>query len=59
MMPLNPIQRRKQNAARRIFDFAVFRPSIATWFVLKSTGGTLIQQFGATGDRPVPNAYVP
>lgn len=41
------------------FDTAVFRPSGATWFVDRTTSGTLIQQFGATGDRPVPNAFVP
>lgn len=41
------------------FDLAVFRPSSATWFILKSTGGTTIQGFGATGDKPVPSAYVP
>lgn len=40
-------------------DLAVFRPSSATWFVLKSGGGILIQQFGATGDIPVPAAFVP
>lgn len=40
-------------------DFAVFRPSSATWYVLKSGGGVLIQAFGSTGDRPVPNAFVP
>jgi hypothetical protein len=40
-------------------DLAVFRPSSATWFALKTTGGTLIQQFGATGDIPVPSAFVP
>jgi uncharacterized delta-60 repeat protein len=41
------------------FDAAVFRPSNATWFVNKSTGGTLIQQFGFSSDIPVPNAFVP
>ena len=41
------------------FDATVFRPSNATWFSQRSTAGTLIQQFGATGDRPIPNAYVP
>lgn len=40
-------------------DFAVFRPSSATWFVLQSGGGTLIQGFGVTGDKPVPSAFVP
>ncbi len=41
------------------FDTTVFRPSSATWFVNRSTAGTLIQQFGATGDRPIANAFVP
>ena len=41
------------------FDAAVFRPSSTTWFVNRSTAGTLIQQFGAAGDNPIPNAYVP
>lgn len=40
-------------------DTTVFRPSSATWFSQHSTAGTLIQQFGATGDRPIPNAFVP
>ena len=41
------------------FDATVFRPSTATWFSQRSTAGTLIQQFGANGDRPVANAFVP
>jgi 6-phosphogluconolactonase (cycloisomerase 2 family) len=40
-------------------DAAVFRPSTADWFVLRSTAGILITAFGANGDRPVPNAFVP
>ena len=40
-------------------DAAVFRPSSATWYVQRSTAGTFIQQFGASTDKPVPNAYVP
>jgi hypothetical protein len=40
-------------------DATVFRPSNATWFSQRTTAGTLIQQFGATGDRPIPNAFVP
>lgn len=39
-------------------DAAVFRPSSSTWFILGSTGGTLIQNFGAPGDQPVPSAYI-
>lgn len=41
------------------FDTAVFRPSSNTWFINRTTAGTLIQAFGATGDLPTPNAYVP
>ncbi len=39
-------------------DAAVFRPLSATWFIQGSTSGTTIQQFGAAGDVPVPNAFV-
>ena len=41
------------------FDPTVFRPSSATWFSARSTAGTLIQQFGATGDAPIPSAFLP
>jgi uncharacterized delta-60 repeat protein len=41
------------------FDTAVFRPATANWFVQRSTTGILITNFGATGDRPIPNAFVP
>lgn len=41
------------------FDAAIFRPSTATWYVARSTAGTLIVQFGASSDRPIPNAFVP
>jgi len=40
-------------------DAAVFRPSNQNWFVQKSSGGTIIQQFGVSGDSPIPNAFVP
>ncbi|HEX8286944.1 MAG TPA: zinc-dependent metalloprotease family protein [Pyrinomonadaceae bacterium] len=40
-------------------DAAVFRPSNNTWFVQRTTSGTLIQTFGQTGDKSVPNAFVP
>ena len=39
-------------------DAAVFRPSDTNWYVLKSTGGVLIQQYGLSGDTPLPNAFV-
>ena len=40
------------------WDVAVFRPANATWFIDRTTAGTQIVQFGATGDRPLPNAFV-
>ncbi|MBP6002580.1 MAG: VCBS repeat-containing protein [Pyrinomonadaceae bacterium] len=39
-------------------DPGVFRPTLANWYINRSTAGILIQQFGATGDMPVPNAFV-
>ena len=39
-------------------DAAVFRPSNSTWYANRSTAGTLIQQFGISGDVPVPSALV-
>lgn len=42
------------------FDAAVFRPSNATWYINRTGGaGTLIEQFGASSDRPVPGSYIP
>ncbi|HUR97099.1 MAG TPA: FG-GAP-like repeat-containing protein [Pyrinomonadaceae bacterium] len=41
------------------FDATVFRPSNSTWFIGRTTAGTQIVQFGATGDRPIPNSFVP
>lgn len=38
-------------------DYAVFRPSNTTWFVQRSTGGFLAQQFGLTTDRLTPADY--
>ncbi|MBP7375283.1 MAG: VCBS repeat-containing protein [Pyrinomonadaceae bacterium] len=40
-------------------DPGVFRPSTSNWFVQRSTAGTLIRQFGVTGDLPIPNSFVP
>lgn len=42
----------------RKIDAAIFRPSTATWYVNRSTAGLLIQQFGQTGDLPVPGAFI-
>jgi hypothetical protein len=43
----------------RKFDATVFRPSNSTWFIQRTTAGTLIQSFGISGDKPVPNAFIP
>lgn len=39
-------------------DGAIFRPSNSVWYSLRSTAGLRIQQFGLTGDLPVPNTFV-
>jgi uncharacterized delta-60 repeat protein len=41
------------------FDASVFRPTNTTWYLNRSTSGVGIIGFGATGDQPVPNAFVP
>ncbi len=41
------------------YDTTVFRPTNSTWYSQRTTAGTLIQQFGANGDQPVANAFVP
>ena len=41
------------------FDFSVFRPSSATWYINRSTSGILIINYGLSGDKPVPSAFVP
>jgi hypothetical protein len=41
------------------FDPAVFRPTTSTWYVQRSTGGTLITTFGTTGDVSVPGVFFP
>ena len=40
-------------------DAAVFRPSNSTWFIQRTTAGILIQQFGISGDKAIPNTFVP
>jgi len=40
-------------------DAGVFRPTDLNWYIQRSTQGTLIQQFGQSGDFPIPNAFVP
>jgi subtilisin len=41
------------------FDTAVFRPSGNTWYAQRSTAGLMIVGFGSSGDRAVPNSFVP
>lgn len=40
-------------------DAAVFRSSNTNWYILGSTAGSQVITFGAAGDKPVPNAFVP
>lgn len=40
-------------------DPGVFRPSTATWFINRTADGILIRSFGASGDLPIPSAFVP
>ena len=40
-------------------DVAVFRPGTNDWFLLRSTAGFSSVNFGQSGDKPVPAAYVP
>jgi hypothetical protein len=41
------------------YDTAVFRPSLNTWYLQQTSAGTAIVGFGANGDNPIPNAFVP
>jgi hypothetical protein len=38
-------------------DFAIWRPSTGTWWVINATGQQQSQQWGQTGDIPVPGHY--
>ncbi len=40
-------------------DFGVFRPDGENWFIQRSTEGIFIQQFGQSGDKPTPAAFIP
>ncbi len=42
-----------------LFDPAVYRPSESNWYINRSTSGILINNFGSSGDRPVPGAFIP
>jgi uncharacterized delta-60 repeat protein len=41
------------------FDLVVFRPSTNTWHVQPTGGAYFNRVFGAAGDQPVPNVFVP
>ncbi len=41
------------------FDTSIFRPSSATWYSQRTSGTTLIQQFGLSSDKPVPSVFIP
>ena len=38
-------------------DLAIYRNG--TWWVLRSTSGTLVQNFGLTSDTAIPRRYLP
>jgi hypothetical protein len=38
-------------------DIAVFRSSLGTWYLLRSTQGFAAQQWGTNGDIPIPAAF--
>jgi hypothetical protein len=41
-------------------DIGVFRGSTGTWYVLRSSNGSLLSSaFGTAGDVPVPSGYIP
>jgi hypothetical protein len=41
----------------RTTDIAVFRPHEGNWYVIKSTGGAMIRNWGDATDKPVPGDY--
>ena len=40
-------------------DIAVFRPSNGVWYLQQTSNGFTGIAFGASGDKPIPNAFVP
>lgn len=52
-----PLQADFDGDGRR--DVAVFRPSTGVWYYLKSSDSNVVfQQFGSSGDTPVPSIFV-
>ncbi len=41
------------------FDFAIYRPSTNTWHIQPTGGAYYYKLFGAPGDQPLPNVFVP
>jgi uncharacterized delta-60 repeat protein len=41
------------------FDLAIFRPSTNTWHIQPTGGAYFYRIFGASGDQPLPNLFVP
>jgi hypothetical protein len=41
------------------FDLVVFRPSTNTWHIQPTGGAYFYKVFGAAGDQPLPNVFVP
>ncbi|HEY0545962.1 MAG TPA: hypothetical protein VGC91_11340 [Pyrinomonadaceae bacterium] len=41
-------------------DFAIFRPQVDAWYILRSfDGGVIGQQWGIQNDRPAPSSSIP
>ena len=41
------------------WDVSVFRPTTNSWYLNRSTSGVATVTFGASGDMPVPSAWIP
>jgi hypothetical protein len=40
-------------------DIAIYRASNGMWFAMRSASGFFSQQFGLSGDKAVPNTFLP